>query len=126
MSVNYQTAFLTIATADSEHLVAFYSQLLGQQPSSYIPQVYAEFKLAELRLAIFQPQPDCFSEFANSNNSGMSICLEVENLEKAIAYLTQMGYPPPGQIKYASHGQEIYAYDPEGNRLILHQSNPKR
>ena len=125
MAINYKTAFLTIATADSEHLAAFYCQLLGQQPSSYIPQVYAEFKLTELRLAIFQPQLDCLSEFADSNHSGMSICLEVDNLEKAIADLTKMGYPPPGQIKFASHGQEIYAYDPEGNRLILHQSNSK-
>lgn len=123
MNFTLKTAFLTIATADSDRLMAFYSQLLAQKPSSYIPQVYAEFKLSELRLAIFQPQPDCLPEFANSNNSAMSICLEVENLEMAIAHLTEMGYPPLGKIIFASHGQEIYAYDPEGNRLILHQSN---
>jgi hypothetical protein len=32
-----------------------------------------------------------------------------------------LGYPPPGEIITASHGREIYTYDPAGNRLILHQ-----
>jgi len=43
-------------------------------------------------------------------------------LKEAIAYLTSLGYPPPGEITTASHGREIYAYDPMNNRLILHQS----
>ncbi|MBF2028247.1 MAG: VOC family protein [Oscillatoriales cyanobacterium C42_A2020_001] len=53
---------------------------------------------------------------------GMSLCLEVESLERAIAHLSQLGCPPPGNILTASHGQEIYACDPDGNWLILHQS----
>ena len=122
MTLPLKDAFLTIANSNNHNLVAFYNQLLGQKPSLCIPQVYAEFKLPGLRLGIFQAKQDCFSEFADSSNSGMSICLEVENLEMAIAHLTEMGYPPPGKIKFASHGKEIYAYDPAGNRLILHQS----
>ena len=55
--------------------------------------------------------------------SRMSLCLEVTDLPMAIAHLTDMGYPPPGEIIAASHGTEIYAYDPDNNRLILHQSN---
>jgi hypothetical protein len=51
------------------------------------------------------------------------MCLEVNNLEDVIAHLTDLGYPPPGEIAIASHGREIYAYDPDGNRLILHQSH---
>jgi len=53
---------------------------------------------------------------------GMSLCLEVESLDAAIAHLSQLGCPPPGNILTASHGREIYAYDPDGNWLILHQS----
>jgi hypothetical protein len=52
----------------------------------------------------------------------MSLCLEVASLEDSIDKLTQLGYPPLAQITTASHGREIYAYDPDGNRLILHQS----
>ncbi|MEH1788494.1 VOC family protein [Nostoc sp.] len=54
--------------------------------------------------------------------SKISLCLEVGNLEDAIAHLRYLGYPPPGEISIASHGKEIYAYDPDGNRLILHQA----
>nr|WP_289501139.1 hypothetical protein [Gloeocapsopsis sp. IPPAS B-1203] len=53
----------------------------------------------------------------------MSLCLEVSDLENAVAHLTSLGYPPLGETLTASHGKEIYAYDPQGNRLILHQSS---
>jgi predicted enzyme related to lactoylglutathione lyase len=73
-------------------------------------------------LGIFKPKENHRVEFENSAQSGMSLCLEVDDLEKAIAHLTSIGYPPPGEITTASHGREIYAYDPANNRLILHQS----
>ena len=56
-----------------------------------------------------------------SEQSGLSLCLDVDDLDAAIAHLINLGYPPPGEIIVASHGREIYAYDPNGNRLILHQ-----
>ena len=52
----------------------------------------------------------------------MSLCLEVEQLETAIEHLRCLGFPPLGEIVVASHGREIYAYDPAGNRLILHEA----
>jgi predicted enzyme related to lactoylglutathione lyase len=122
MTIKYTDAFITIATPDLEKAIAFYSQLLTQQPQPYIPNVYAEFSLTSWRLAIFKPKKDNEVEFSNSRYSGLSICLEVTDLSAAIKHLTEMGYPPPGEIKFASHGQEIYAYDPMNNRLILHQS----
>jgi predicted enzyme related to lactoylglutathione lyase len=77
--------------------------------------------LPGLRLGIFKPKQTNESEFENSAKSGMSLCLEVRDLQQAIAHLTTLGYPPPGEIVTASHGREIYTYDPNGNRLILHQ-----
>lgn len=122
MPFRYTDAFVTLAAADAETLVQFYSKLLEREPDPYIPNVYAEFQLSGLRLGIFKPKPKHWQEFENSARSGMSLCLEVENLEEAIAHLTSIGYPPPGDILTASHGREIYAYDPAGNRLIVHQS----
>jgi predicted enzyme related to lactoylglutathione lyase len=122
MSFAYTDAFLTLAATDAETLVQFYSQLFDREPKPYIPHVYAEFQLPRLRLGIFQPKQSHWQEFGNSHQSGMSLCLEVEDLTAAIAHLTRLGYPPPGEIIVASHGQEIYAYDPAGNRLILHQT----
>ena len=123
MTFQYTDAFVTLAAAEAETVVRFYSQLLAQEPKPYIPNVYAEFRLTGLRLGIFQPKSNHLQEFENSSQSGMSLCLEVDDLEDAIAHLTSIGYPPPGEITTASHGREIYAYDPVGNRLILHQSN---
>lgn len=122
MNFIYNKAFITIASPEIKILVDFYSQLLKQKPHPYILNTYAEFDLRGLRLGIFQPKQESLVEFANSEKSTISICLEVEDLAAASAHLTAMGYPPPGKIISASHGQEIYAYDPLGNRLILHQA----
>ena len=116
------SAFVTIASVNFDPIVDFYTNFLGSAPQPYLPNVYAEFTLAGLRLGIFCPKPSNRSEFGHPSQSGMSLCLEVENLEHSIDLLAQLGYPPPGQIMIASHGCEIYAYDPDGNRLILHQS----
>lgn len=121
MNFNYFDVFVTIATNDLQSSVDFYRQLFQQEPNMAHSLVYAEFQLEKLRIGIFKPKPERQAEF-NNLGSSISICLEVEDLEQAIACLTYMGYPPPGKIIEASHGKEIYAYDPAGNRLILHQS----
>ncbi|VXD13418.1 Glyoxalase/bleomycin resistance protein/dioxygenase [Planktothrix serta PCC 8927] len=121
MVLHCNEAFVTLADPKMEILVEFYAQFLGIQPLNHIPHRYAEFQLPSLRLGIFQPKSSHVSEFYSQGKTGMSLCLEVQNLEEAIAHLQVLGYPPPGKIITASHGREIYAYDPMGNRLILYQ-----
>jgi predicted enzyme related to lactoylglutathione lyase len=118
----FTAAFVTIASANFDQVVDFYTQLLATAPQPYIPHVYAEYQIAGLRLGIFCPNSSNQAEFSQPDQSGLSLCLEVEDLEQAIAKIAQIGYPVPGQITTASHGREIYAYDPDGNRLILHQA----
>jgi hypothetical protein len=124
MKLNYSDIFVTLSTNKIELMVDFYSQLLNQSPTIYQLPIYAEFQLKKLRLSIFQPKSERQAEFSN-HSSSMSLCLEVENLVQAIAHISDLGYPPPGKIIEASHGREIYAYDPGKNRLILHQSPAK-
>jgi predicted enzyme related to lactoylglutathione lyase len=119
----FTSAFLTIASVNFDAVVDFYTQFLEVTPKPYLPSIYAEFPIAGIRLGIFCPKFTNRDEFAHPRQSGMSLCLEVENLEDSIDKLAQLGYPPSGKITIASHGREIYAYDPEGNRLILHQSS---
>lgn len=118
----YRSAFLTIATIDLDRSVRFYRDLLQREPDFYKPLVYAEFRLIELKLGIFCPKESNRSEFGDSRGSGMSICWEVEDLDGAIAHLVAIGRASATEISHASHGREIYVYDPDGNRLILHQS----
>lgn len=120
MNLKYSDIYLAISTDDINALKDFYSRLLGQQPDVYRPSVYVEFRLQKLRLAIFKPKSARRSEFKNSSSS-MSLCIEVEDLENAIAILADLGCLPPKEVIEASHGKELYAYDPAGNRLILYQ-----
>jgi predicted enzyme related to lactoylglutathione lyase len=123
MPFKYTEAFVTLAASEFEMLVQFYTKFLALEAQVYLPNSYAEFQLMGLRLGIFKPKESHEQEFANTHKSSTSLCLKVENLENAIAYLTEIGYPPPGEIAIASHGREIYAYDPVGTRIILYQSH---
>ena len=118
MPIQLTEAFVALAAANFESLVQFYRQLLEQDPTPHRFNVYAEFQLPGLKLGIFRPKVPPIGA-----DSGFSLCLEVSDLEVAIAHLSAIGSPPPGEILTASHGREIYAHDPEGNRLILHQAN---
>jgi predicted enzyme related to lactoylglutathione lyase len=122
MGLQYSAVFVALADLNGQGLKTFYQELFGQEPSVEIPQVYAEFQLPGVRLGLFNPKAAHHAEFVFSSSGGMSLCIEVEDLEAAIAHITHLGYPPPGHIQLASHGREIYAYDPCGNRLILHES----
>jgi hypothetical protein len=122
MEFQYSAVFVALANLDEQGLKTFYQEFLGQEPSVDIPQIYAEFQLPGVKLGLFNPKSAHRAEFVSLSSGGMSLCIEVENLETAIAHITYLGYPPPGDIQQASHGREIYAYDPCGNRLILHES----
>lgn len=126
MSFQFRSSLITLADLDREVLVKFYTKFLDLEPNPYIPNSYAEFQLPGLRLGIFKPKDSHKWEFANRAKTGMSLCLEVSDIETAIARIWALGYPPPGEIVTASHGREIYAFDPAGNRLILHQSSQDR
>jgi predicted enzyme related to lactoylglutathione lyase len=126
MSFQFRSALVTLADLDREVLVKFYTRFLDLEPNPYIPNSYAEFQLPGLRLGIFKPKDSHKSEFANRAKTSMSLCLEVSDIETAIARIWALGCPPPGEIVTASHGREIYAFDPAGNRLILHQSSQDR
>jgi predicted enzyme related to lactoylglutathione lyase len=123
--MNVRSAWVTLAAMDFERSLQFYRALLDQDPTSQIPNVYAEFQLAGLRLGIYRPRANELSSPANqieesSSFPTLSLCLEVENLERAIAHLSHLNCLL-GAVITAAHGQEIYAYDPDGNRLILFQ-----
>ena len=122
MTLDCRDGFVTLASKDFERLVAFYQQLFSRSPDVLIPQVYAEFKFPGVRLGMFKPKGS--EEFASAANGAMSVCLEVADLEAAIAHASQISGAQLSDVMTASHGREVYLYDPTGSRLILHQSFP--
>jgi predicted enzyme related to lactoylglutathione lyase len=115
---NYAGGLVTIATIDFERAWKFYADLLSQEPQPFMPNVYAEFSLPGICLGIFRPQE---SSSFSPGAGAMSLCLEVTDLELAVEHAIQAGCLPPTTVITASHGREAYVYDPDGNRIILHQ-----
>jgi predicted enzyme related to lactoylglutathione lyase len=112
-----QQAWVTIATGDLARSIAFYRAIFAQAPSVELPE-YAEFAIAGLKLGLYQPRT---TEAPATPYPSLSLCLQVADLERAIAQLQTLGHAPPDGIIAASHGREVYAYDPDGHRLILYQ-----
>jgi hypothetical protein len=122
VGLGHTSIFVALADLDGQMLTHFYRALFTQDPVVDIPDLYAEFVLPGMRLGLFKSKHDHRAEFESLSSGSMSLCIEVESLEVAIAHLTILGHPPPGPIQATSHGREIYAYDPQGNRLILHEA----
>lgn len=121
MTLDYSTVWVTIAAQDFERSQHFYTQLLGKAPDRTLGPadrpIYTEFQLKGLRIGLYRPQ----SENSGSASSPLSLCFQVESLEKSMAHLASIGFPVAGKILTPHHGREVYAADPDGNRLILYQ-----
>ncbi len=116
--INYSVGLVTIAATNFDRSWTFYAHLLNQKPQPFTPQVYAGFRLPGLCLGIFRPKD---ANYFTPGLGAMSLCLEVSDLEVAIDAAQQAGGQSAAEIMTASHGREAYIYDPDGNRIILHQ-----
>lgn len=116
----YSEIFVAIAAEPWQTVVDFYAELLDLEPYPYSENRYAEFRLGDFKLGIFQPSANHQQEFQGRSGS-FSLCLEVEDLEQAIAHAKKLGGRVT-EITQTSHGRECYVYDPVENRLILHAS----
>lgn len=120
MAIEWAGALAAIGAEDFARAVAFYAALLGREPDERIRDSYAAFHLPSLRLAIFRPRAGGLEDFRNppGRRVGLNLVLEVAHLDPAVAEVERLGgsYTPPFD---APHGREAYAYDPDGNRLIL-------
>jgi catechol 2,3-dioxygenase-like lactoylglutathione lyase family enzyme len=122
-------SLITIATTNWAATLKFYQDLLQQAPPVLQPDRYAEFRLPDcpmvsdrpLVIALYAPRPT--EPPQPQLYPSLSLCLHVTSLAGAIAYLTALNYPIPDGIQRSSHGQEIYLYDPNGNRIILYEPN---
>jgi predicted enzyme related to lactoylglutathione lyase len=116
-------AVVAIADRAGGDLLAFYGRLLDLEPQRHQPGRYGEFTLpGGLILAIFVPKPSAIADFQAMGPGGMSLCLQVLDLAAAIAQFQAAG-GSVGPVQTASHGQEAYGLDPQGNRVILYQPN---
>jgi catechol 2,3-dioxygenase-like lactoylglutathione lyase family enzyme len=121
--LEYSAGLTTLATQNFDGLVEFYTRLFDREPNPYREGIYAGWQIPGLELGIFQPAPANQAEFAATGGS-FSLCLEVVDLDRALTFVEQLGRVTP--VSIASHGRECYLYDPDGNRIILHQGSDPR
>lgn len=115
-----QKAWMTIATIQFDRSVEFYQHLFQRSPQIFTPEKYAEFEACGIRLGIYRPTAEESPRAPITLFPAVSLCLQVEELESAIAHLHQ-AESHVGEIRSVSHGREAYAYDPDGNRIILYE-----
>ncbi|BAU13637.1 hypothetical protein LEP3755_41770 [Leptolyngbya sp. NIES-3755] len=115
-----QKAWTTIAAVEFDRSTNFYRHLFQQEPKIFTPAQYAEFETAGIRLGIYRPTVEESPEKAPITLfPAVSLCVQVEDLDKAIAHLEPEAHV--GEVRSVSHGREAYAYDPDGNRIILYE-----
>lgn len=125
-ALEYRGALVALADRLEGRLGTFYRSLLGE-PVRSLGSGYWEFELVGgLRLGVFRPQPGQDDRFGGGSSGDFSLCLEVVNLERAIAQVIDLGATVPAPIRVASHGREVDAIDPAGNRLILYEPTGSR
>ncbi|MBD1845065.1 VOC family protein [Cyanobacteria bacterium FACHB-63] len=116
-----QKAWVTIAAVEFDRSVQFYRHLFQQEPTLFTPAKYAEFEAFGIRLGIYRPTTEESPEKAPIMLfPAVSLCVQIENLESVIAHLAQVE-AFVGEVRSVSHGREAYAYDPDGNRIILYE-----
>lgn len=122
MPVEFTEAFAAIGANDFPATVDFYRTLFAREPDERVRDVYVGFRLPGLHLGIFAPRAENRPDFANPSDlrGSLSLVLRVPDVDRARKKLEALNPArPPGPIQPGSHGREFYAYDPEGNRLIV-------
>jgi catechol 2,3-dioxygenase-like lactoylglutathione lyase family enzyme len=118
MTLTITRACVTIAASNWQQSIHFYQTLLNLAPQAHQPDRYAEFRLSDLTLVLYSPknqeapQPQSYPS--------LSLCLYVQDLDQAVQLLNKTGQAD-WVIQTSSHGREIYATDPDGNRVILYE-----
>ncbi|NJM46152.1 MAG: VOC family protein [Alkalinema sp. RU_4_3] len=115
----YTQAFVTLAAPQWDRSIAFYSQLLAQEPEGLQTDRYGAFDLGGWKLAIYRPKLE--EQEPPAAYPTLSLCFQVPNLDETLVYLATLNMEDPGPIQQVSHGREVYLYDPDGNRIILYE-----
>jgi predicted enzyme related to lactoylglutathione lyase len=114
----YTRAFITLAAPQWGRSIAFYRQLLNQEPEALQADRYGAFDLGSWKMAIYRPKLEELEP--PGTYPALSLCFQVPDLDQTLVHLANLNLDP-GPIQTVSHGREVYLYDPDGNRIILYE-----
>lgn len=102
-----------------EETVVFYREVL-QLKVLFSNEWFVEFAISDTaRLSVADERR---ASIKSSHGKGITLALEVEDIEKTFHYLEEMGTKPSPVQDHPWGAKVFYLYDPEGNRLEFWES----
>jgi catechol 2,3-dioxygenase-like lactoylglutathione lyase family enzyme len=118
----YKTGNVTLMVSDMDRAVAFYIQKLGLELKVRYGNDWAEVVGPGLMLGLHQAQ----GPIARSDPAiGISIGLEVDDLDAAVLELKARGVVFPAGVRETNELREASFADPDGTPLYLAQIKPQ-
>lgn len=119
-----EIAFIGYAVTDIARSRKFYGEILGLRETATFEHEgeigWVEYDLLGQTLALAK----AFPEWQPSPHGG-GVCLEVADLDQAVAYLKEVGATLPMEIGDYPVCRMALVSDPDGNTIALHQRKPE-
>lgn len=120
LQMEIKTANTILYCRKWKETVGFYKTQLRLQVTTS-NEWFVEFKLNETsRLSIAD---EARTSIDSNDGKGITITLEVDDIETTYLYLNEVGFNPTSIKDHAWGASVIRIYDPEGNRLEFWSSN---
>jgi predicted enzyme related to lactoylglutathione lyase len=112
----FLSILMSIPTPNLPQLRQFYQDLLQVTPLVVLGEKYVEFELLGARLALYHQRSE--QNLQVHPEGSISLCLQVTSLE---AMLKSFEPQSISEVRVAFHGREVDIWDPDGNRIVLHE-----
>ena len=118
----YKSGNLTLMVADMDRAVEFYTQKLGLELKVRYGNEWAEVAAPGVMLGLHQAR----GPIARADpNIGISIGLEVDDIEAAVEELKGKGIAFPSSIRETNDLRQASFEDPDGTSLYLAEIKPQ-
>jgi predicted enzyme related to lactoylglutathione lyase len=109
-----RTANTIVYCTKWKEVVAFYQTQLQLQVTTVLDW-FVEFKLNDN--ACLSIADAARTSMASCNGKGITLTMEVDDIEATHSYLEEAGLHPPAIRDHAWRARVFFIYDPEGNRI---------
>jgi catechol 2,3-dioxygenase-like lactoylglutathione lyase family enzyme len=123
--LNDETVNVRYMVDDVDEAIAFYTEILGFEPSMNAAPAFADVKRGNLRLLLSGPKSSAGRPMLDGRQPGPGgwnrIHFIVDDIESEVARLREAGATFRNDIVTGPGGQQVLLEDPSGNIVELYQ-----